>query len=110
MSENNLFDHLNSIFYKKSIEFDKKQCSGYKLTLWLSHDKNLINDVNRINQILFDISDECVYNYFYHKVPKGRRFIKYTKKDKKVDNKEVEELMKQHNMSKREAELCLQTG
>lgn len=33
MAESNLFDHLNSIFYKKHIKYDNKQCSAYVLTL-----------------------------------------------------------------------------
>lgn len=107
MAESNLFDHLNSIFYKKHIKYDNKQCSAYVLTLWLSHDIDLIEYCNRINQILFDISDESVYNYFYNVVPKKKRFIKYIKKDKNVDNKEIKHLIRKYNMSKREAELCL---
>jgi len=111
MSENKktIFDYLNSIFYKKDIEFYKNECSRYMLLLWLSHDKELLELTNDINQYIFNVmsDDELVYKCFFHKVPKKKRFIKYVKKDKKKDNKEIEQLMKQYNMSKREAESCI---
>lgn len=102
-----LFDYLNAIFYKKDLKYDKKIANGYKLTLWLSHDKNLIYLTNRINQILFSVPDNLTYNYFYYEVPKGRRYISYVKKDKGKNDKRVKELMKQYEMSEREVLQCL---
>lgn len=100
-----LFDFLNAIFYKKDIEYDKKVASAYMLTLWLSHDKSLIDMVNEINKHLFRLPDKAVYQYFYSKVPKGRRFLKYVKKEKM--NEDVKELCDKYNISEREAKLSL---
>jgi len=61
------------------------------LCLWLSHDPQLIEIVNDMNNHLFTTPDEQVYNYFYYKIPKGRRFIKWTKKNsEKVDTSDIE--------------------
>lgn len=107
--ETNLFDYLNAIFYKKPLEYDKKIAPSYLLTLWLSQDRELIHMVNDINKHLFLLPDKVVYNYYWHKVPKKKRFIQYTKKDKadKERDKKVEELMEQYNISKREARACI---
>lgn len=102
-----LFDYLNAIFYKRDLKYDKRIVNAYGLTLWLSHDKKLIDLTNRINQILFSVPDNLTYNYFYHKVPKGRRYISYVKKDRGKDDKRVKELMKQYEMSEREVLQCL---
>lgn len=99
-----LFDFLNAIFYKKNIKYNKKIANAYILTLWLSHEKDLIDTVNRINKHLFDVPDEAVYQYYFSKIPKGSRFIKYTKKDKKIED-DLTEMCKKYNISKREAKL-----
>jgi len=86
----NFFSYLNSIFYKNNIGYDKKIVSSYLLSLWLSHDKNLLPMVNKINHMLFDLPDEMIFKYYFDKVPKGKRFIKWDKKlntNKKIKNK-----------------------
>lgn len=91
--EKNFFSYLNSIFYKNDIGYDKKIVSAYLLSLWLSHDIKLLPIVNKINHLHFDLPDELIFKYYFHKVPKGRRFIKWDKKiitnkkvKKKIDN------------------------
>ena len=105
----NLFDYLNAIYYKKDVEYDKKVANSYILTLWLSHDKTLVDMVNDINKHLFRLPDKAIFQYYWYNVPRGKRYIKFVKKPKqdKDNEKQVEELMKQYNISKREAELCL---
>lgn len=108
-NEKNLFDFLNAIFYKREIEYNKKIANAYIITLWLSHDRELIKLVNNINKYLFTLPDEAIYKYFWHKVPKRKRFIKYVKKDTKKDI-DVSELCKRYNISEREAKLSMIGG
>ena len=77
-----IFDYMNAIYHKKDIKYIKKECSGYLLSLWMSHDKKLCKMVNDINKFIFLLPDEMIYKYFFHAVPKGRRYLKWTKKDK----------------------------
>lgn len=106
----NLFTYLNAIFYKNNtVEYNYKVAPAYILTLWLSHDQELIEFTNEINKYLFLLPDKAVYNYYYYKIPKKKRFIQYIKKEKKEKEKDerVNELAQRYNISRREAELCL---
>lgn len=109
MAKTTLFTILNSINYKTKIEYNKKDASAYLLMLWLSHSKDLIKITNDMNLHLFDIPDDLVYKYFFNKVPKKRRFIKWAKKLKEYDKfkKDVEKLKEQYNLSEREALISL---
>lgn len=88
----NIFTFLNQIFYKTAKEpYDKKVASAYILALWLSHDPDLVHIVNRINPYIFSLKDGQIYSYFFHNVPKKRRFIKWIKKDSSKESKKVKE-------------------
>lgn len=104
-----LFDFINALNYKNKIEYDKKVASAYILSLWLSHDKELLDLTNKINPYLFLLKDEAIWLYYYNKIPKKRRFIKWIKKEElnKKDEKEIKDLMEKYNISKREAQLSL---
>lgn len=102
--EKTIFTYLNSIYYKKEIPYDKKIAPAYMLSLWLSHDKGLIDIVDKINEYQFLISDELIYQYYYYKVPSGSRYIKWVKKDE-VDKKAKEKydaIRKDMMLSKKE--------
>jgi hypothetical protein len=87
-----LFDALNAIFYKKEdYEYKKKDASLYGLCLWLSHDASLCNMVNELNYYIFWMPDEVGYKYFFNKVPRGKRFLKWVKKDKEKDYSDLAE-------------------
>lgn len=86
MADKTIFDYLNAIFFKREIPYDKKTCSSYLLSLWLSHDKGLVDIVNTVNEFQFFLPDNLIYRYYYHKVPIGKRYIKWVKKDE-VDKK-----------------------
>ncbi len=77
--------------------------------MWLSHDPELIDIVNKLNPLQFLLKDDIIYQYYFEKVPKGRRFIRWTKKEKetKKRRKEIEELAKELNVSKIEASQIL---
>ncbi len=80
--EKTIFDYLNSIFNKKPLDYNKKIAPAFLLSLWLSHEKKFIDIVNDINMFQFYIKDEYIYKYFMDKIPKGKSFIKWIKKDK----------------------------
>lgn len=99
----NIFDYLNSIFYKNDIEYDKKIAPAYMLNMWLSHDNKLLNTCNDINEYMFLLPDNLIYEYFYNSVPSGKRWIRWVKKEN--IKLETEELREQFNISKKEAQL-----
>lgn len=109
LKEKTLFDILNAIFLKTDIEYEKRIAPAYILSLWLSHDKDLLSLVNEINMLQFNLEDEIVFKYYFHTVPKGRRFIRWPKKTEKdkQEQKVIESLQEEHGISKREAKLCL---
>lgn len=104
MKEKTIFDYLNSIYYKKPIVYDKKICNAYLLSLWLSHDKSLIDICNEINRFQFFLPDDLIYKYYYEKVPMGRRYIKWVKKEESQKNKKEknDDLRKDMMLSKKE--------
>lgn len=102
-----IFDTMNAIFYKKKdFVYDSKVASPYMLTWWLSHDDNLLlMCVDKLNENMYNIPSEMVYEYYYSKVPKGRRFIKWVKKTEEKTKVDVEPLMEEYGLSKTEASM-----
>lgn len=101
-----VFDYVNQINMKTSaLPFNDKLCSGYMLMLNYSLDENLLPIVNKLNTYLFNMKNKQVYDYFYDKVPKGRRYNRWPKKSKEDKKKEalVEQYMQEFNISRREA-------
>jgi hypothetical protein len=85
-----LFTVMNAIFLKKEdYEYDKKDMSLYMLNQWLSHDPDLCSIINDLNQYCSGMQDKVGYKYLFHKIPKGKRYIKWTKKEKEEDYKEI---------------------
>jgi len=104
----NLFDFLNQICNKTNkYAYVKKAAPAFLLSLWLSHEADCIEYVSKINPLLFYIPDEMVYNYYYASIPKGRRFIRYTKKQKTYlrEQEDINRLMLEYDMSEREASM-----
>ncbi len=100
-----IFDYLNQIYNKTTtLPYCPKTASPHMLALWLSHDESLLPIVDKLNEMLYNLPDEQVYNYLFSKIPKGRRFLKWTKKvkDEKFDPKELQDL---YGYSKQEAKL-----
>ena len=102
----NIFTYLNQIYYKRNTHaYNHKLASSHLLSLGLSHDPTLIEIVNRVNESIFRLSPQAVYDYYFHKVPKGKRYIKWVKKDKAVSEKDgaIKDLMTNNDISKKEA-------
>ena len=99
MEKLTLFDYLNNLFYKKGLVYDKKIAPAYMITMFLSHDKSLLPIIDKINHLHFHIDDYLIYEYYYKNIPKGKRFLKYIKKEK---TKEKETLKSLYKLSKNE--------
>ena len=98
---NTPFDFINSILDKKKLLFDKN-CSSYVLTLHFSQHEKTISYAQEINKNLFTLPPEAVYNYLYDKIPKGKLWIKWPKKQKEIQ-KSLKSLMDEYNISEDEA-------
>ena len=93
---------------------NKTACNPYMLSMYLAHEPDLIDMVQEMNKIQFSLPDnreEIVFNYYFDKVPRGRRFIKWTKKEKVSKKREaqLEEIMQELDVSKLEADSILKT-
>lgn len=105
--QSDLFDAINSINYKTKKDFNIKKVNPYILSLWLAQDKNLIKYVQKLNPYIFSIDNHIAFKYYYNKIPKGKRFIKWTRKEKTENTEEIKELMNKYNISEKEAKLSV---
>lgn len=106
---NHLTEVLDAVNLKTPCDYKPKEFNAYLLSLFLSEDSKLSRIVNEINLYQFNLPDELVFKYYVHTVPKGRRYIKFTKKTKEAKEKDdqIKLLMETHGISKREASLSL---
>lgn len=104
--DNHLFEVIDAICTKKPLKnYDKKKASAYIISLWLAQDPELIDIVNEINPYIFKMPDEFIIKYFIKRVPKKKRFIKWTKKEDYPDKikKQIKKLSQEEEISEREA-------
>lgn len=73
----------------------------------MAQDRELIKYANEINPYIFNMPDEIVYKFFFNKVPKKRRFIKWTKKSDEKKQSDIDRLCIKYNISEKEAKLSL---
>lgn len=109
MSEVTLFNILNNIFFEKEkFIYDKKAAPAYALSMWLSHDEELLDIVNDINKFQFLLPDEVIYKYYRDMVPKKKRNIKWIKKTEYKYKDHITKLQEKYpEMSTREARMYL---
>lgn len=89
MKQPNLWTYIKQILTKSNdYEYDKKIASAYILCLILSHDKQSLPYVQKINKYLFLIDDKSIYDYLFDQIPKGYRYIKYIKSQRKNNEKD----------------------
>lgn len=102
-----MFDCLNAIYMKSRFyKYSKKDCNAYMICMWLAHDSSLIDIVMDITPYVFTLPDEMIFKYFFHRVPRGNRYIKWVKKVGKHSAKEekvIAQFMEDHEVSKLEA-------
>lgn len=106
----NIFDYLKQIYEKTTkIPYDKRIAPAFLITMWLSHEPDLINLTQNMNRRHW-MDDKDVYNYYFHTVPKVYRYIKWTKKNEKYlkEKQEIEEIMMEYNVSNKEATMIKQ--
>ena len=106
----NIFDYLRQICEKGTKQpYDKRLAPAFLITMWLSHEQDLINLCQAMN-IRHWLNDKDVYNFYFYKVPKGYRYIRWTKKDETYlkAQEEIEEIMLEYNVSNREATMIKQ--
>ena len=104
------FTFINQICFKSRKEpYNKSKGSAFVTSMHFSHDRELIDIVNKINGLQYHLKDDIIYEYYWYAVPRGKRFIKWVKKTpvKKKYEDEVEKLVIEEHLSKREAKLTL---
>jgi hypothetical protein len=110
-----LFSYLNMILNKTRPEgkpVTKSVCNPYMLSMYLAHEKDLIGIVQEMNKIQFSLPEgreQIVFEYYFDKIPFGRRFIKWTKKTKADKEREarIEEIVEELDVSEIEADKIL---
>lgn len=102
-----LFRAIDCINYKKPPDFDVSKVNGYILSLWLAQDRQLIGYVQELNPYIFTLTNEAVFWYYYKRIPKGKRFVRWTKKMDGKQPKEIDELCQKYNISPKEARLSI---
>lgn len=102
-----LTEVLNAVNLKSPCQYNRKEVSAYVLSLFLSEDPDLCQIVNEINPLHFSLDDDLIFKYYVSKVPKANRRLKFTQKSKEASDRDerIKALMKEHNISKREAGL-----
>ena len=91
MGEKTIFTYLDNLYLKQGLTYDKKVAPAYLISLWISHANDLLPLANEINAFQFSLNDDIIYKYYYHKIPKGRRFIRWIKKDSTEETKKAKE-------------------
>ncbi len=94
------FEPINNILYKQGKPYDPKVMNAYLLSLWLSHDSSLLEIVNDINDYHFLLNDDIIYKYYYYTVPKGKRYLRWVKKESGEEKEK--DLCKEWGISKME--------
>lgn len=110
-----LFTYLNMILNKvkpEPFKLNKTVCNPYMLSMYLAHENDLIDIVQEMNKIQFSLPDsreKIVFDYYFDKIPRGRRFIKWTKKDKVLKRREekLQEIKEEFGVSTLEADNIL---
>jgi MinD superfamily P-loop ATPase len=99
--EVNLFTFITQIQSKRrTVPYDSKIAPAYVLSLFLSMNKKYIEVVNRINQYMFVLPDEVIYEYYMKcipEIPYDERYAKFVKK-RTEDDKTKERLDKIRKM------------
>jgi hypothetical protein len=114
-----LFTYLNMILNKvrpgtpeNKLPVNKTACNPFMLSMYLAHEKDLIGIVQEMNKIQFSLPEgreQIVFEYYFDKIPFGRRFIKWTKKTKTSKEREarINELVEELDVSELEADKIL---
>ena len=90
------FDHLNQVikdkkpnYWKSLSEADKKTWNTFMMNRYLSMSPEFIGIVDLLQKYNHTLSDEMAYNLYAFYIPKSNKFLRYIKKDKSDNNKEL---------------------
>jgi hypothetical protein len=104
------FTFVDQICLKsKKNSYDKKVASAYFLCLHFSFFRDLVKVVDKVLPYLYTLGDEAVYDYLWHSIPKGSRFIRWPKKKQEETlDLGIAKLKEKHpDLSKREARMIV---
>lgn len=104
------FTYVDQIFMKtRTVPYDKKVASAFFLCLHFSFFKDLIKVVDKVLPYLYSLGDEAVYEYLWHAIPRGKRFIRWPKKKKEeVLDEGIKKMQEKHlTLSTREARMLV---
>jgi hypothetical protein len=107
----NPFDHIAHIreikdpnYYKSLSDADKKSFNRYIITMGLSMDSDIIQDLAYVSKYFDVMPDEAYYKACCNIVPLGRRYVKWIKANKpKYNIKLIETIAKYFQIGKRDA-------
>jgi hypothetical protein len=87
--EINLFTFIKQIQSKRrTVPYDRKIAPAFVICLFLSMNNKYIEVVNKINQYMFILPDEVIYEYLMKEIPQlpyDERYSKFIKKREKND-------------------------
>jgi len=101
-----VFDMINSITTTKNYMFDDETAKEYApwiVNKSLSAFPELLYHVDRMNTFSH-LSPKMQYDYYFHAVPKNKRYKKWLKKEKNPEEKYIAILSEKLNYSYRKAE------
>ena len=87
---------------KRKYEYDPKAAPAFILLQWFSQNYYTVDIVQAINHLQFTLKDDIIYKYLFDRIPKYMKIPKWIKKQSS-EPKEIKELMKKYDVSKREA-------
>lgn len=81
MSKLSPFDIVNHLNEKTNIEMDPSDYAPWMINLALANHLQTILFANEMNR-LYDLPKEVQYDFYFHGIPKGKRFGKWPKREK----------------------------
>ena len=104
------FTFVDQICLKShKVVYDKKVASAYFLCLHFSFFKDLVKIVDNVLPYLYTLGDKAIYDYLWHSIPKGSRFIRWPKKKQEETlDLGISKLKEKHpDLSRREARMIV---
>lgn len=102
--KNNFFSMLKSLYSKTPMIY--KDFPLYLVLLWLSHDRDSFDYVEKISKYIYVINEKHCIRYLYYKLPYSKnKFLKWSKKASLDNENVITELCNQYGISQYEAKL-----
>ena len=110
VKKKSLFDHINQItavqnpnYWEEISDEDKKSWSNYMTHRFLSMKMEWIDLVNEFQK--YNLESKDLYNLYINVLPKGKQFLKYTKRRNQMEHPEwlINIIRNQEEYSRKEA-------